>query len=199
MTLRKAHGARADSGLRVELLPPDEQPKPVAIDLANVPAPLARSESGKILTSEDAKRLGARGGLMKAAKRRLLESVGLVKLAHEHNFHDYWKATLAWTDAASMELALACGGSLGPGPKSMVGSAGALLAGSRYFSDLAMRTDDLKLKIELFKTAGKLADQHRQALLTAYEYGNRIGEALRNKPTDPFAAFITIAAESPTT
>jgi hypothetical protein len=76
----------------------------------------------------------------------------------------------------------------GPGPSSIVASAALMLAWSRYFSDKAATTEDADLVIR----SARLADQSRQALLTAHELCAREAEARKQtdaRGTDPLAAF----------
>ena len=73
-------------------------------------------------------------------------------------------------------LAKQAGGEVGPGPSSIVASAGVQLAASRFVSDLAARTGDP----ELFRRASQLANDSRQNLLASYELAVREGRARKD-------------------
>lgn len=168
MALRKGHGKHKGS-VRIEVAPPDEQPEPVP----GQATPLARREDGTIADSATAKALGARGGQARATKKRLLQGLGLANLASAADFKPYWDSVQAWVDAQLEETAHVAGGRLGPGPASIIGSAGVALAASRFFSDKAAETGNL----QLFISAGRLSETSRQHLLAAYELAVREAKA----------------------
>lgn len=178
MTLRSGHGKGAGVP-RIEVLPADELPEP----LSGTAVPLARRQDGTIADSATAKALGARGGHAKASKRALLTGLGLANLDDEDAFRPYWLAVEDWVRAHLAALASVVGGSVGPGPASIVGTAGVQLAASRFFSDQGAKTGNAKL----FETASKLGDSSRQNLLAAYELARREGEAAPKKNLDPLA------------
>jgi hypothetical protein len=182
MTLRKGHGKGAGVP-RIEVLPPDELPEPLPVSAV----PLARHPDGKIADSATAKTLGARGGFAKSAKTRLLTGLGLAELTDEDAFKPYWLAVEDWVRSHLAALARTCGGMVGPGPASIVGTAGVQLAASRFFSDQGTKSGNPKL----FETASKLGDSSRQNLLAAYELARREGEALTAKvgPANPLDAW----------
>jgi hypothetical protein len=180
MALRKGHGKGAGVP-RIEVLPPDELPAP----MAGVVVPLARRPNGTIADSAAAKALGARGGAAKASKRALLTGLGLANLGDEDAFKPYWVAVDDWVKNHLEVLAGMTGGAVGPGPASIIGTAGVQLAASRFFSDQGTKSGSPKL----FETASKLGDASRQNLLAAYELARREGEARKNN-IDPHAALI---------
>lgn len=164
MTLRKGHGNGAGVP-RIEVLPADELPAPVAV----APEPLARRSDGTIADSSAAKALGAKGGLAKAQKKKLLQGMGLAHVADDNVFKPYYNAAQAWLDATIAIYAAMCGGALGPGPSALLGNAAIALAMSRYLSDKAVNTQD-----ELHaRQALRYWDAMKQQKLAAYELGVR--------------------------
>ena len=164
MTLRTGHGAGAGTP-RIEVLPPDELPDPIP----GVPVTLARRPDGTVATSEAAKALGARGGLRKAARARLVSSLGLSKLSDDAAFKPYRDAGDDFVREHLAALASQAGGEVGPGPSSIVASAGMQLAASRFFSDRAAESFDPAG----FALASSLGNASRQNLLAAYELAVR--------------------------
>ena len=164
MALRKGHG-NGKGVPRIEVLPPDELPDPVAVQ----PALPARREDGTIADSASAKALGARGGLARAQKKRLLQGMGLVELLDEKEFTPYYKAGQAWLDAQVQVYAAMCGGALGPGPSAMLGNAALALAYSRYVADKAFMAGDETI----MRQSLRYMDAIKQQSLAAYELGIR--------------------------
>lgn len=160
---------------RIEVLPPDELPEP----LPNQAAPLARTETGQIADSATAKALGARGGQAKAARIKLLSGLGLQTLAENSNFKPYERAGQDFIKAHLLNLAGCVGGSVGPGPASIVCTAGMQLAASRFVFDLAAAAGDPGL----FHRASTLGNDSRQNLLAAYELARREGESRKAEDT----------------
>jgi hypothetical protein len=164
MTLRKGHG-NGKGVPRIEVLPPDELPEPIAV----APEPLARREDGTIANSEAAKALGAKGGLARANKKKILHGMGLAHVAEDNKFHPYYKASQAWLESTIEIYAAMCGGMLGPGPSALLGNAAIALAFSRYLSDRAFEEQD-----ELYvRQATRYWDAMKQQKLAAYELGVR--------------------------
>ena len=164
MALRKGHG-NGKGVPRIEVLPPDELPAP----LPEEPERLARREDGTIASSEAAKALGARGGLAKAQKKKLLQGMGLVSMAEDNTFTPYYRAAQAWLDAVTGIYAAMCGGALGPGPSALLGNAAIALAMARYLSDKAFAEQN-----ELHtRQATRYWDAMKQQKLAAYELGVR--------------------------
>lgn len=195
MPFRKAHGARADSLLRFESTPGDELPAPIPLDPSTDLAPIPRRQDGTLDGSEAARKLGARGGHAKADKRNKLQRVGLVKLEDTNEFKPYFKAANEWAEAVCKEYAAGAGGTVGAAVQAGIGNAAVLLAGARYFGDLAAMAEDIYKRDSYFKTAGRLMDQHRQALNNAWALAVQLGKANAGMPSeDPFAILARIAA-----
>ena len=167
--------------MRIEVMPASELPAP----LPDKSAPLARRADGTIANSETARALGARGGFKKATKAKLLTGLGLAELTEEDAFRPYWIAVDDWVRAHLAVLAGMCGGMVGPGPASIVGTAGVQLAASRFFSDMGAKQGNARI----FETASKLGNDSRQNLLAAYELARREGE-VRKDNIDPHEALL---------
>lgn len=164
MALRKGHGSCKGTP-RIEVLPADELPDPVAGQVEQ----LARREDGTIADSATAKELGARGGLAKAQKKKLLQGMGLVSMAEDNTFTPYYRAANAWLDAVTGIYAAMCGGALGPGPSALLGNAAIALAMARYLTDKAFAEQN-----ELHsRQATRYWDAMKQQKLAAYELGVR--------------------------
>lgn len=162
MALRKGHGAQKGT-MRIEVLPADELPAPIPVQ----PEQLARRADGTIADSEAAKALGARGGLAKAHKRKILHGMGLAKVAEDNTFHPYYKAAEAWLEAIVQIYAAMCGGSLGPGPSALLGNAAIAMAMARHLTDRAFEEQN-----ELHaRQATRYWDAMKQQKLAAYELG----------------------------
>lgn len=175
MTLRRGHGRGAGQP-RIEVLPADELPAP----LPAVPVPVRRRANGTVADSESAKALGRRGGHAKAGAVRLVDSLGLSKLAEGSAFAPYRDAADAFVRLHLGELAKAAGGEVGPGPSTMVGSAGLQLAASRFCFDRGAADGDPSL----MKLGSQLANDSRQNLLAAYELATREAQARPRAPVD---------------
>lgn len=164
MALRKGHG-RGAGVPRIEVMPPDELPDPVAA----LPPPQVRREDGTIADSATAKALGARGGLAKAQKKKLLQGMGLAELVEEKAFTPYYRAAQAWLDHQVETYARMCGGYLGSGPWGFLGNAAICLAMSRFLADKGFEAGD-----ELTtRQALRYMDAFKQQQLAAYELGVR--------------------------
>lgn len=162
MALRKGHG-KGKGSPRIEVLPADELPAPIPVQ----PEQLERRPDGTIATSEAAKALGARGGLAKAQKKKLLQGMGLVHMTEENAFHPYYRAAEAWLEATTQIYAAMCGGMIGPGPSAALGNAAIALAMSRYLSDKAFAEQN-ELHV---RQATRYWDAMKQQTLVAYELG----------------------------
>lgn len=147
-------------------VPRDAMPKPVAALPAVPDVPLVFRQNGQIGDSETAKELGRRGGLAKARSLRLVDSLGLAKLAEDSAFAPYRTAADAFVDAHLAELAKLAGGVVGSGPSTMVSSAALQLAGSRFAFDRFAETADPAW----MKLGSSLANDSRQNLLAAYSH-----------------------------
>ena len=168
MTLRKGHGNGAGVP-RIETLPPDELPAGVAAPVAAPGVTLPFRPDGKIDGSETARELGRRGGAAKAAKIRLIDSLGLARFAEPNDFQPYRDAAEEFVKCEMESLASQAGGEVGPGPATMVASAALQLAAARFASDRGARDNDLSL----FKMASQLSNDSRQNLMAAYEMAVR--------------------------
>jgi hypothetical protein len=173
MALRNGHGTGAGSP-RVEVLPADELPRPVAVagsaDGERVPL---RFKGGPIRDSETARELGRRGGEAKARRVRLIDSLGLKKLTDDASFRPYRDAAEEFVSHHLAELAKQAGGSVGPAPSTMVASAALQLAASRWAFDRGAEANDAGL----IKLGSSLANDSRQNLLAAYELATREAQA----------------------
>jgi hypothetical protein len=183
MTLRSGHGAGRGSP-RVEVLPPDELPMPVAAPQAEHAHPLNRRQDGKIADSDTARAMGKRGGEAKARRVRLVDSLGLSTIASDSSFGPYRTAAEEFVKAHLVSLATQAGGEVGTGPSTMVASAGLQLAASRWAFDRAAVTG----APGLMKLGSALANDSRQNLLAAYELAVREASARPRKPGDAQAA-----------
>jgi hypothetical protein len=154
---------------RIEVRPADEQADPVPGEAV----PLVFRSNGTIADSATARALGARGGRARAKGARTYAALGLAKLAADAAFAPYREAGDAFVREHLSALAMQSGGEVGPGPSSIVASAGVQLAASRYFSDRAAETGDAKQ----WAQASALADASRQNLLAAYELAVREAKA----------------------
>lgn len=184
MTLRARHGNAKKHGIApvLEVLPADELPAPIPAP----PDPVTRRHDGTVDTPEAAKALGAKGGRTKGNKVKLASALGLKELAETAPFQPYYRAGCDFVKQHLQELAKAAGGSVGPGPSTMVASAGLQLAASRFWFDVASET----LDPGLMKLASGLANDSRTSLMGAYEYAQREAQARpRTHNTDPLAAY----------
>ena len=176
MSLRTGHGAGAGVP-RIEVLPPDEQPQPIAA----IPEPLSgvdRRQNGTVSTSEAARVLGARGGRVKAKRVALARSLALGGVDEMEAFAPYRRAASAFRRHHCASLAKQAGGECGAAPSSMIASAALQLAASRFLFDRGAQTGDPAL----LKTASQLSNDSRQNLLAAYELAQREAAA---RPPDP--------------
>lgn len=164
MALRKGHGNGAGVP-RIEVLPADELP---AVQPA-LPEQVVRRADGTLANPDAAKALGARGGLAKAQKKKLLQGMGLVSMSEDNTFTPYYKAAQAWLEAVTGIYAAMCGGALGPGPSALLGNAAIALAMARHLTDKAFNEQN-----ELHaRQATRYWDAMKQAKLAAYELGIR--------------------------
>ena len=187
MALRKGHG-NGKGVPRIEVAPADELPEP----LPGMPAPLARREDGTIADSSAAKALGARGGLAKAQKKKLLQGMGLADMAEEKAFTPYYKAAQAWLDHQVQTYAQMCGGYLGSGPWGFLGNAAICLAMSRYLADKGFEAGDELIT----RQSLRYMDSFKQQQLAAYELGVREAKMRADlKDSTGFDAFETALEE----
>ncbi len=188
MALRSGHGTGAGQP-RVEVLPPNELPAPVPAALPVPDGPVARRQNGTVAGSAAARVLGRKGGLEKAKRVRLIDSLGLRKLADDATFRPYRDAAEEFVSHHLAELAKQAGGSVGPAPSTMVASAALQLAASRWAFDRGAAENDAGL----IKLGSSLANDSRQNLLAAYELATREAAARPRGPVDPMARIRALA------
>lgn len=154
--------------------------------MAALPVLPARREDGTIADSSSAKALGARGGLAKAQKKKLLQGMGLVNLSEDKAFTPYYKAAQAWLDHQVETYAQMCGGYLGSGPWGFLGNAAICLAMSRYLADKGFEAGDELIT----RQSLRYMDSFKQQQLAAYELGVREAKMRADlKDTVGFDAF----------
>jgi hypothetical protein len=112
MALRSGHGNGAGVP-RVEVLPPNEQPKPVPSAKSQPTAALRFRQDGKISDSETAREMGRCGGQAKARRVRLIDSLGLSSVVEQTSFGPYRTAAEEFVSHHRACLALQAGGDLG--------------------------------------------------------------------------------------
>ncbi len=174
MTLRAGHGNGAGVP-RIEVLPADELPQPRPIPPSTCGA--APPDDGLTPEQRQAREWGRQGGLAKAARSRLLRSLGLVELAVGHLFHAYEAAGQAWVEKHLASLAADYDGIVEEGPASIVITAGMQMAASRFLYDQGKLVGDAKL----LGQASSLGNDHRQNVHAAMELQSR--EAARRAST----------------
>ena len=185
MSLRSGHG-RGAGVPRVEVLPANELPSPVPAPTAEIVTPVRRRQDGKLADVDSARELGRRGGFAKARRVRLVDSLGIKKIAEEATFKPYRDAAEEFTTHHLGELAKQAGGSVGPAPSTMVASAALQLAASRWAFDRGAEENDATF----IKLGSSLANDSRQNLLAAYELAVREAKArVAATPRDPLASF----------
>jgi hypothetical protein len=124
--------------------------------------------------------MGRRGGYAKARRVRLVDSLGLKKIAEEADFAPYRNAAEEFTSHHLSELAKQAGGAVGPAPSTMVASAALQLAASRWAFDRGAEKNDAAL----IRLGSSLANDSRQNLLAAYELAIREAAARIGSGTD---------------
>jgi len=162
VSLRTGHGAGRGRP-HVEVLPADELP-------AGVPAPARpapqRDAQGRLLPGAGTKALARAGGRAKAEAAQLGRLLGLSEVDDAHPWAPYARLAREFRDEHMARLAATVGGGeVGPAPASILSSAALQLAGSRWLSDRAAESGDVKGYLE----AARLADASRQNLLAAHE------------------------------
>jgi hypothetical protein len=178
VALRTGHGNGAGVP-RVEVLPVDELP-------AGVPGPARpqalRDEAGRFLPGPGTSDVARSGALAAAQSRQLAALLGLWAPPEGHAYEAYARLAREWRDEQMAALAASVGGgSVGPGPASVISSAALQLGASRWLADKGAREGDAKALLD----ASKLADASRQNVLAAHELAAREAKA---RPRDPAAA-----------
>lgn len=166
MTLRSGHGDCAGTP-RIEVAPADELP-------AGVPAPASpavdRDDAGRLTPGAGTRALARKAALAKHEAARLGRLLGLHEPDEQHAYHRYFRLACDWREQHVAQLAATvAGGQVGPGPASIVATAGLQLAASRFLFDLGSQTGDAKTLLD----ASRLADASRQNLLAAHELAAR--------------------------
>ena len=172
MALRTGHGTGAGVS-RIEVLPPDELPQPVAAAMAVDAGPPDRRQAGRFADSATAKKNGRKGGIEKARRVRLVDSLGLSAIVAETSFGPYRAAAEEFLAAHLATLASQAGGHVGTGPSTIVASAALQLAASRWAFDTGAEKGDT----DLMKLGSTLANDSRQNIAAAYEYAVREARA----------------------
>lgn len=185
MTLRTGHGKGAGRP-RIEVLPADELPKPVPAVSTDDERRVERRADGRFASKEAAAALGRLGGLAKARRVRLIDSLGLAKLAEDCAFGPYRTSAEEFTAHHLTALAKVAGGEVGPGPSTMVASAALQLAASRFAFDKFAQAGDASWA----KLGSTLANDSRQNLLAAYELATREAQSKPRGRVNPLAAFM---------
>jgi hypothetical protein len=170
MALSRSHDA-----LRPEVARLDEAPAPVPATAA----PLSRRRNGTVQGADAARALARLSVEKRAARARFVTGLGMAKLAADAAFRPYLAAGEDWVAAHLVELSVQAGGRVGPGPASIVQSAGIQLAASRFLADKGAETGNAALLVR----ASRIANDSRQNLLAAYELAVREAKA-RNDATD---------------
>jgi hypothetical protein len=162
--LRSAHGAARDGGrtVVVESPPPDELGAGV---VAPPRPPVLRDAQGRLLPCPGLSELGRAGARALHESRQLSRLLGLWQPPESDAYHPYHRMAREWRDEHTATLAATVGGgTVGPGPASIVASAALQLAASRYLFDLGAQKGDARI----LASAARLADQSRQSLLSAH-------------------------------
>jgi hypothetical protein len=171
VALRTAHGKGTAALVRAETLPVDELPDGTQ-GPQEAEAPHERRSNGQF--AKGATTNQRKGGKAQVQRTRLANRLGLASLDQGAAFAPYRRAGAAFAKAQRRFLRQnIAGGELGPASASMVSGAALALAAAQYLFDQGGATGDPALLIQ----AARLADQSRQALLTAHELAAREGAA----------------------
>lgn len=170
MTLRSGHGKGAGVP-RIEVLPADELP-------AGIPAPsrpdAPRDASGRFLPGAGTSALAGAAGRAAAEARQLGRLLGLWDAPDDHPFAPYQRLAAEWRASHLEQLAATVGGgTVGPGPASIVSTAALQLGASRWLHDRGAEEGDAKMLLD----ASRLANESRQNLLAAHELCTREAQA----------------------
>lgn len=180
--IRTGHG-KGKGRPHVEV-PRDSMPKPVPAPPALDAAPLVFRQNGQIADAATARALGAKGGEAKARRVRLIDSLGLAKIAEDAAFAPYRTAAEGFVEAHLAELAKLAGGIVSSGPSTIVASAALQLAASRFCFDKAAQSGD----VNLLSIGSRLATDSRQNLLAAYAQAVLEAEGRPSDEDDPLYA-----------
>ena len=168
MSLRAAHGAGSKSALmRVEVLPPDEQPRAQAGGAD--PLQAGRDPAGKVRSAAAASALARLPRRSRHVPRALTCDPKFA--SHNARRTEWQRQRLAELQAAH--------GHVSQGVAKMVIAAAWLYAAGEFAAELAAESGE----IEGFKAAGTLTGTARQHELAAWELGAREAKA-KPKPSD---------------
>jgi len=184
---------RQQKQLRAYVAPIDEVPDAVPAQAD----PVERRQNGQVASAEAAAKLGRRGGLARAERKRQAEAWGshmglgryLTTLGANEHLAPFIAEGEAWREATSTDLAATVGGGrLGPAVLSMIASATWQRVYGRYFMNCAAtnvwgfdRDEDAKPTVrpntELVAVASRLLDGSRQNCIAAFEIASREAQA----------------------
>jgi len=151
---------------------------------AGVPGPARpvppRDDAGRLLPGPETSAFARSGAKALHESRQYARLLGLWEPEEAHAYHPYWRLACEWRDAHMAQLAATVGGgSVGPGPASVVATAAVELGAARYLADLGAQTGQPKLLTD----AARLADSSRQNLLAAHELAAREAKARPKEST----------------
>jgi hypothetical protein len=190
MTLRNCSKPGA-MPVHPEVLRADELP-------AGVPGPTRpaahRDGGGRFRPGPGTAALASTAGKAAHESRQLAALLGLWDAPEGHPYAPYARLAREWRDAHMATLsATVAGGSVGPGPASVVSTAALQMAASRWLYDLGVSAGDPKALLD----ASKLADSSRQNLLAAHELAAREAQARpRQSPADRIRAIAASRAST---
>lgn len=159
-----------------------------------VPAPVGRSQDGRIVDPETAREIGRKGGVAKAMGRRLFKELGAVPAKTHPDFEPFWALAQRWFEQEMTELANRSGGYVGPSATAVMRKAAEAFAWSEYANSKAIE----EANYIIYDRSAKYAEVMRQHLLAADTLATRQAAARKAqaKPADPYAAFRDVIAES---
>jgi hypothetical protein len=139
-----------------------------------VPAPARRAAErdadGRLLPGPGTSELARAGAKAAHESRQLAQLLGLWTPPEGHEYAPYARLAREWRDAHMSQLgATVGGGSIGPGPASIVSTAALQMAASRWLSDRGADLGDAQALL----SASRLANDSRQNLLAAHELAAR--------------------------
>jgi hypothetical protein len=187
--LRSAHGKARKCGqlVVVEQAPPDELPA----GIPEPPRPVAtRDAAGRFVPGTGTTAIARRGGLAAAESRQLAQLLGLWTPPEDHPYAPYARLAREWRDQHLARVAASVGGgSVGPGPASIISTAAMQLGASRWAYDQGAKTGDAALLAQ----SSRLGNDSKQSLLAAHELAVRECAA---RPPDPQALADAVRAAS---
>lgn len=171
MTLRRKEG---------RLVP---QVVPIADQPAGLPAPprppVDRDEAGRFRPGAGTQAMARKGAQARSEAQQLAKLLSLRDVDENHPYAPYARLAREFRDDHLTQLAATVGGgTVGPGPASIVSSAALQLAASRYLSDLGAQTGD----VEMLLSASRLADASRANVVSASDLCAREARSARPKP-----------------